>query len=89
MGKDFGKFNNDQTIEMKMSFNKDVWVTISQVVDSCDMKGFFEETSVMEIKNIGCLVRVTHHQGIALTFVPNVKIGQDKHGNKKLIALYI
>ena len=54
-------------------------------------EGWMKSTKAMEIPNIGCVVQVTTQQGDnvaeALSFVPGVKIVEDKNAGRKLVPM--
>lgn len=57
---------------------------------SSKAEGWMKSTKAMEIPGVGCVVQVTTQQGSnvseALTFVPHVKIVEDKNNGRKLVS---
>lgn len=58
---------------------------------SSKREGWMKSTKAMYIDRVGCIVQVTTQQGEqvaeALTFVPSVKIVDDKDGGRKLVRI--
>lgn len=64
-----------------------------QLISKANSKsqGWMKSTKAMQIGEVGCVIQVTTQQDSnvaeALTFVPNVKIGTDSNGNKRIIPI--
>lgn len=58
---------------------------------SSKSEGWMKSTKVMNIPRRGCVIQVSTQQGDnvaeALCFVPDVAIGEDENGNKKIVPV--
>lgn len=58
---------------------------------SSKSQGWMKSTKAMEIEGVGCVLQITTQQdknvAEAIQFIPNVKIGVDEQGNKKLVQI--
>ena len=73
--------------DVEVSGNTDLFICISK---SSSISGNWEKsTNVMEIKEIGCVVKVYTRYGEniseGITFVPDTMLQQDSNGNYKLV----
>lgn len=75
--------------DVKVVGNGDLFQLISKA--SSQRENWMKSTKVMQIDGLGCVIQVTTQQGgnvaEALTYVPGVKIGVDRNGNKEIVRI--
>lgn len=76
----------NQVSDIQFWGNGDTFKLISKA--SSKNEGWMKSTKAMEIEGVGCVVQVTTQQGSniaeAVTFVPGVKISEEKDVNEKV-----
>ncbi len=91
MEKDLNVVNTEDAVKKVSDVivvgNPDIFQLLCKA--SSKSQGWMKSTKAMEIEGVGCVLQITTQQdknvAEAIQFIPNVKIGVDENGNKKLV----